>query len=72
LGLRPKADKGKIALSATLAKGNDDVTEMDRLAITNGELDLCLQPAGDKAKPKINMKSVDSKNRPEWRLVKAV
>jgi hypothetical protein len=64
LELAPEGRQGEDRPGKTVAKGNDDVTEMDRLAITNGELDLCLQPAGDKAKPKINMNGVDSENRP--------
>jgi hypothetical protein len=37
---------------------------MDCAPIADGELDLCLQPVGGKAEPKIKMKSVDSENRP--------
>ena len=63
LGLRPKAHKVKIALAQRIAIGNDDVVEMDRSAVADGKLELCVQPAGSQSGPK-TLKSANSENRP--------
>jgi len=63
VGLHPKTHKVKIALAQRIAIGNDDVVEMDRSAVADGKLELCVQPAGSQSGPK-TLKSANSENRP--------
>jgi hypothetical protein len=69
VGLAPEDRQGKDRAGPTIAKGNDDVAEMDCRAITNGELELCLQPAGRQSGSDTKMKSANSGNplRKIWR-----
>jgi hypothetical protein len=64
LGLRPNGEEVKIALAKTVATGNDDDAEMDCRAIANGQLDVCLQPAGGPRGSETKLQSVNSENRP--------
>jgi len=63
LGLRPKADKVKIALAKRLRK-DTTMTLKWTAAPANGKLDLCVQPAGGQSGSETKMKSVNSENRP--------
>ena len=62
LGLRPKADRVKIALAKRLRKETTNA-EMDSRTPANGKLDLCVQPAGSQSGSETKMKSVNSENR---------
>jgi len=63
LGLRPKADKVKIALAKRLRKETTNA-EMDSRTPANGKLDICVQSAGGQSGLEATMKSVNSENRP--------
>jgi hypothetical protein len=62
VGLAPEDRQGKDRAGPTIANGNDDVAEMDSRAITNGELELCIQPAVRPLDRKTKMKSANSEN----------
>jgi len=63
VGLAAESSQGEDRAGATIAKGNDDVVEMDRSAVADGKLELCIQPAGSQSGPK-TLKSANSENRP--------
>jgi len=60
VGFALERGQGEDRDSKTVAKGNDDDTEMDCLAIANGKLDLCLQSPGGQPFAKAKMKSVNT------------
>jgi hypothetical protein len=62
VSLAPEGRQGKNRPGTMIAKGIDDVPEMDRPTIANGKLDLRLQPAGGQSGSQAKMKSVNSEN----------